>query len=368
MLGLVFLTQAYGHADMNFAELALGEATAGYWAELESTPIHCEGFPTALDLAKAKPVAHIDDCIEGSMARRADHVVLLLGNSQMHSINQFNPGDVTIPPLLHPRLAQTGRDLLTVSYPNGNQQEHLVSYAYASSRLPLKTIVLNLVFDDFREEGVRPRLQPALNDTGAQLTLQSSEIGRQLIDQATPATHAPSATTPQSLQDRSETALNDWLRPRSNFWSNRAQARSGMLTALYKLRNSAFNITPQSKRSVIPGRYAANRAAVAALLAHATARGARVLAYIAPLRDDVEPPYDSRAYADFISDMRVLLAEGGGEFRNFSDLVPAEFWGMKDGTNVDGELELDFMHFQAPGHALVADSLFEFIENGQAPR
>ena len=49
----------------------------------------------------------------------------------------------------------------------------------------------------------------------------------------------------------------------------------------------------------------------------------------------------------------------GFYFSNFEDIVPSEYWGMKESTTIGGGLELDFMHFKAEGHRLLADSIYE---------
>ena len=49
-------------------------------------------------------------------------------------------------------------------------------------------------------------------------------------------------------------------------------------------------------------------------------------------------------------------------FVNLENLVAANYWGHKGSTTGSGT-EIDFMHFQEPGHKLLADTVFKLIKN-----
>ena len=42
--------------------------------------------------------------------------------------------------------------------------------------------------------------------------------------------------------------------------------------------------------------------------------------------------------------------------------MPGELWGMQDATDGGGQPEYDFMHFQARGHALLAEALAALLD------
>ena len=81
------------------------------------------------------------------------------------------------------------------------------------------------------------------------------------------------------------------------------------------------------------------------------------MAYIAPLRSDAERPYIAAEYEAFKQDTAAIAAEAGARFLDLEPLVPNEFWGQKDSTSLDGAAEIDFMHFQSPGHELLARTI-----------
>ena len=77
-----------------------------------------------------------------------------------------------------------------------------------------------------------------------------------------------------------------------------------------------------------------------------------------PIRQDVEPPYDKNEYLKFKDDLKALaLHYPNVSFADYDAIVPGQYWGMKDSTNIGGKVEYDFMHFQYPGHQIFAKAL-----------
>lgn len=369
VLGLGALHYAFGAKAVEFEELALGKNnTVRRRASVGGHFIHCAGFETEDDRAAGRDTPEVSDCVRGVRQRGDDRVVLWLGNSQVFAINNIKPGDTTAVLPLHAGLREQDLDLVVMSYPNANLQEHYATYAYLKAHVPLRAVLVSLVFDDMREDGLRARLAPMLDDPKAAATLEQSAIGKHLLDghSESPADGAQSGSS-ASLQERSESALTGWLEKHSHLWAQRQQMRGGTMSFLYHTRNAALGITPQSKRKVIPSRYADNRAALEALLKDAARSQVTVLAYIAPLRSDVEPPYVMAEYSAFREDMRALVAAHGGRLADLQDLIPARYWGTKGTTSFDGRPELDFMHFQGPGHLLIAEALREFVAREVTP-
>ena len=128
--------------------------------------------------------------------------------------------------------------------------------------------------------------------------------------------------------------------------------------SLYLLRNWIFGITPSSTRRIMPGRYSLNMQAMKAIFHSANEQGIKVLVYIVPLRDDVKIPYDLHQYSKFKSEVE-LSSKSSRDVRyvNFEKIVPANLWGSKASTTIGGGEELDFMHFKAGGHKILAERL-----------
>jgi hypothetical protein len=342
----------------NFAELALGEETTSVYASIGDHKIHCDGLADA------------EHCTADARARNAKRVALWLGNSQLHAINQLQPGDETATPLLHRALRPRGVDVVAISMPNATPMEHYLLFSHLLSRLPVRYLVLSVVFDDLRETDVRSGMTAALQDPATAEVLMRSESGRQILARYSGTATGDLAALDQTVQEHSETAMNAWLDQHSTLWSLRREARGWLFSNLRGLRNAALGITPQTKRKLIPARYRENMAALRAALDAAEVAGVDVLLYVAPIRNDVEIPYVEAEYARFKGDLESLAAEYAITYANLEDLVPAPLWGMKSRARGSDELELDFMHFQAPGHTMLAEAIRGLLEaqlNGDRP-
>ena len=350
-LALVGIAFAFPKVATRFEDLALGAETTSVFVRRGDQPIHGSTWND------------IPTLLAGHRTRGSRPVVLWLGNSQVHAINQWQPGQETAAGPLFDRLDPHGLDLVTLSQPNASLQEHYVLFEYLRHQLHLQWLLLPVVLDDTREDGIRGDLTPALGDPSAAAALRKTEIGRRLVDR----TGVLAAGDPDlggvrdTLQEWSERALNGWLDAHWTLWQRRPEVRGRLFTELYLLRNRALGIQATSTRRILRGPYAANLSALRAILAAAQAAHIQVLVYVVPLRQDVAPPYDPTDYAGFKREVEALAREYAARFENLERTVPGELWGRKDATTAGGDAELDFMHFQAGGHRLLAEALYRAI-------
>ena len=357
-ISLALFVTAFGDIKVNFEDaVVLGAQTTSVFANVGQYPINC------MDSRDAEA------CLAGAKARKAASSVLWLGNSQVHAVNQLNQGETNAPPILFDSLMSQGLDLVTFSQPNANLQEHYVLFEYLRKRLPLGILILPVVFDDFREEGLRDEVAVLTRDEKTSFALSETAIGRRLVDvaRAVPLDQ-DTAGIAQTMQERAERALNAWLEKHSQVWEARPAIRGYFFVGLYRLRNALFGIKATTKRKMIPGRYRDNWAALQAILSATRRDGIDVVLYVAPLRSDVETPYDGAEYTRFKAELKTLANQHGATFSNLEALVPADQWGLKDPTGLGEEAELDFMHFKAGGHKLLAAALANLVIDASANR
>lgn len=365
VLAAVGLQVLFGGRSTRFDEMALGKETSSYWAKIDDHPIHCS------------PPVDIEECIAGFKARGATEAAIWLGNSQVHAINQMIPGDSNAPPLLHHALKTlSGVDLLTFSQPNASLQEHLVLFQHLRTRLPIKLLILPIVFDDLRETGLRSEIGRVINDPATEHSLNQSDVGIQIVKTARASGSTLAAISSgkndlealhETTQEKTELAFTSFLEKYSSLWKSRGEVRGTLLTRLFFLRNQIFGINAQTARPLIPGRRALNMEALEEILIAARKARISVFAYVVPIRNDVEIPYLKEEYRAFKEEVASITVKHGATFENFEDLVPSRYWGSKDSTNLDGTPELDFMHFQAPGHRLLADALADMVTSTESP-
>ena len=125
-VGSLYFLAGETNTKENFEELALGEENTAAVAELEGVQVHC------LDLDD------VDRCLDSYQRFGSrQEIVLWLGNSQVHTINQMQAGDVTASVILHRYLERNSKYFLTFSQPNANLQEHYLLFEYLSRDLPV---------------------------------------------------------------------------------------------------------------------------------------------------------------------------------------------------------------------------------------
>jgi len=337
-------------------DFALGLQNTAYFAQDGDYNFHCSDFIE-------RP---LDNCFQDYLNYSyPDPLILYLGNSQLHGINQPELGLNSSSKILYEHL-KTRNDitLLTLSMPNMSLQEQLAAFEYSSSKLPLKTLILSVSFDNTRESGIRDGLLDLFSDPKTISELKSSKTGLKLI-----ANHGDKdgagndlAALRETQQEAAEKYLNSSLGSIWESWDKRGGLRSYLIINLYQFRNYVFGINSSSTRKKIPARYEENLNALDDILKRTKEKGINTLVYSVPLRKDVKIPYEPKEYSDFLKDTKKITQDNEGVFYNLEDLVPPKFWGTVDGINATGgKEEIDFMHFQGGGHELLGSELIKII-------
>lgn len=347
-IGFIYLNP---DAD-SFENLALGTQTSSYQAkDLDGTVIH---------------FLHLDstetNLFDEAVKEILDSAVLILGNSQTHSINQMEKDDCNYVELLSKKL---GLPVYAFSFPNANLQEHLLTFNYVLTELKVKKLILPVFMDDLREDGIRDAFFSEIYNRQFQIQANqaickqiNSLLGAQKFNEFQKETGLPTA------QERSEAFINSYLDQHTTIWPKRETMRGNLFNWLYMLRNTAFGIRPGNARHMIAETYQKNFAALNAILDIAKKNKIEVFIYIPPIRSDVNLPYDMYEYSQFQKDLSFLVNKyPNASLKNYSGIVPGKFWGYKEPTNFIDNREIDYMHFQFTGHQILADSLMQFLKN-----
>jgi hypothetical protein len=339
-------------SDRDLEELALGKETSASLGRVENRQVHCHDFTDA------------SLCIDGYRGTSDDEVILWLGNSQLHAINQMKPGDETASVILNRRFKSDSKYFMTFSQPNANLQEHYVLFEYLVQQLSIKTLVLPVVMDSMRNTNIRSGLSGILKQDDVSTQLEKSSIGRLLLsNQGSYEVGYDRPPTNDAEEEHTEKYLNARLESMWPLFEDRNSLRSKVFIFLYQFRNWLFGINPTTTRKVIPGRYALNIQALETFLQSSNMHGVKVLLYIVPVRNDIKIPYDLAQYNAFKLEMSTVAKKFGARFANLESLVPAKYWGRKNTTNLEDRQEIDFMHFQAGGHKLLANQVYQELQS-----
>jgi hypothetical protein len=346
---LLYLFLPNNSSEIRFEELALGKENKTVMADFNEKRIHCSGL------------SDIDLCLRGYNVNDDPlPVIIWLGNSQLHAINQYHAGDETAALQIHKELKKYNFYTLTFSQPNANLQEHYLLLAYLLDHFQIKTLILPIVFDDLREDEVRPDLQTILNDQAYKDKINKTLTGKNLISKFNNQDLAgnDSIVSEDILNNSFENQLNEKLSKIWPLWREREILRGTLFGKLYNLRNSILGITASTTRRMIKGPYFKNINAYKDILNLALENKLEVLVYVPPIRNDIKIPYDIAEYENFKKEIKDIAGEYKVNFISFENLIPPEFWGKKKSTSLKDEDEVDFMHFQAKGHSLLAEAVY----------
>ena len=332
-------------------EVAFGQETVGSHAIGENGDIiHLENSLNDFDILKKDWVN-----------RGENKIILLLGNSQYHTINQMKKGDIVVSQILYNFFLKYRYDFITSSLPNVNLQEQYLILEYFSKDLPINLLVLPVFMDDMREDGIRSNLSEYFkNDIRYDAKNNVvKKLNKIQINQGENSGTALYETT----QEKVEIWINQTLNQYSVNWSKRGTLRSELFLKLYFMRNTIFGITPSSKRKKVIGPYNNNLDAYRLILDHCKNNNIDVLVYIPPIRNDVPIPYYKKEYEKFKLEIESIANLYSSKFFNFENIIPPSYWGSKKSTTLENNFELDFMHFQYAGHKILADTLSGYIKN-----
>ena len=223
-------------------------------------------------------------------------------------------------------------------------------------------LIIELVFDDLREDGLRNEFADILTLDIADEIHDNSASAESIVNRFLAANKTSNGESSKSvLSGTIQGPVESWLNRKLGnvwpLWADRAQIEGKILYGLYRVRNAVFGIKSISVRKIIHSRYVLNMAALADILADYQQRGTPVLLYIAPIRQDKPIPYDASEYAQWKSEVDTLANKYDARLINLETLVPGEYWGSYTGD------EIDFMHFRGPGHRMVADALLPHVKS-----
>lgn len=335
----------------SFENLAMGTQTSPYQARNEKgNLIHFLHLDT-IEIHQFEKLVN-----EGN-----DSVLLFLGNSQSHSINQMKKNDCNYIELLAKKLPDP---CLAFTFPNANLQEFLLTFDYVLTKVKIKKVFLPVFMDDLREDGIRDVFFSELFHENYQIH-NNSLIAKQinLYLKKSYGSEKEQGELKYTPQDKSEDFLNNYLNLKTSFWSMRETMRGNLFNWMYMLRNTIFGIRPGTVRPMISENYLKNFSSLKAILDISESNNIEVYLYIPPIRSDVPLPYDIYENQKFKMDLKRLVGNYSNvKLKDYSTIVPGKFWGYKDPTNFIDKREVDFMHFQYGGHQILADSIINFIK------
>jgi hypothetical protein len=357
-LGLVaFCVIASMQSSFDPASFGLGLNTTTHTAYFEGHPVSSGAGPDSLFKT-----------YRGMVARDRE-IVLCLGASQLHAINDYHDGDHLAVYYLNQRAKTRGANtrFLLDSQANGGFQDLLMLYlADRNEGMRPDWVAIAVVYDDLREANFLPaalhRLEPIPEDALAvggeavrrvQLSARALE---QPEEAKSPVNRNATAGTPQEAL---ENTLLDGLRAAlpGYRYAGCVSARISIMVRIF-LADLMSGVLKQQRAPAVPAlEMKRNHEALLALLALARHDGAKVLLYRQPHRPGEVPFYHDRtAYDAYYKRITALADTTEGVYAlDLETIVPAEYYGRTNSGRPDA------FHFTDRGHEILAEHLSAFF-------
>lgn len=342
---MVFLATLYSDVEVDAENFALGKENQHVRESLGGAAFTASSVPEIKALVDKGKIG---------CGTRESKTVIWFGNSQLHTINQYKAGEHLAPYWLKSMAAKPDCfQPYGISLPNANFQEYLVLLAYIRTVFRPDAVVLSLVFDDLREDGLRDEFSMLMvNKTkdvlaGDQVGTEITALFQQVAER-NKAGEGENGGLEGFVQKRFEDSLTRSMDNVIPLWAARPNLRARLLTDLYFVRNYALGINPTTVRRQIAARYQRNMAALEAILAQCNSSSVPVVLYVAPIRQDFSLPYDREEYDNWKREVSNLAGTYRAQLLNLEAEVPRDMWGTYHKDDVD------FMHFQGRGHVLLA--------------
>lgn len=324
IISWMLLSQTFVENNKKFDELALGKDNKIIINKILDQNILCSS------------AENIEDCIQFLSKKNLKKKILWLGNSQLNGVNQAEIDSKIAPYRVSEYFLKKNIGLITFAVPNMSFQEYLIVFNYLVEKVEFDVVLLSLVFDDTRENGIRKNL-----------VIKEKDINK----------------NKKSFQELSEEKIIFFLDEKISWSLVRSQAQGSIYEFLYRLRNSIFNIKPTSIRKLVKPVYDRNLEAINKILEKTKSSQIKSVLYIAPIRNDIVLPYNIEEYSEFKNTLKINAQQFSSSFYNLEDIVPAPLWGEKSGTKLGVFTEVDFMHFKEEGHLILAKKIISILEN-----
>jgi hypothetical protein len=290
-----------------------------------------------------------------------------MGASQLHSISAGRAGGAIA--VVHANeLAARGSARIRyveLSYGNANPHELLGVYLLArQAGFRPDGVIIGVIYDDFREPGIRPEINPAI-DTATRLvggagvddlaTLIASRID---VAATSPVVRNAMEGTPQQKLEAYLVSGLERVWPGYEF----RQRLKGMLAIAWKQEVARIVLGRQRRDSVLVE--AADEEygmrAFESLLRLTARDGIPLYMYRSPLlREKGFSYYRERDYAAFSARLEAWCASNGVAYHDFDPLIPPDLFGLTNSGLPD------YFHFMAPGHEILGKAVQEWTTGSQ---
>lgn len=361
LVGLGTLWVSLHDARTRFDLFALRSGYTARFAEIDGVPIQCSSVT-------ARPACAYTPNLPAGAPR-----LLWVAASQAFSMVEYRPGDRNVVEHLAERWGDRGVALQAVTHGNATFEHLYAFFEHVRTHQGVDGLLIGAVYDDMQEPFDAGAARPFLADPKVAAKIAGTAVGRSWMERGFEAAEggggalatAPSrASENPTIQQRVEETLVGWLEANIGLWQTRAEARgrieTGAMRALERLGEWRRSLRGQDtkgwKRVPFPqSRWVWNWTALETMLAAAAAADIPAMIYIVPRPlHEFHDLYAPEAYAGFKADIARLAQRHHARFADIEDAVSDSHYGMLGPSFAPRR---DHFHFDAGGHALMAEAL-----------
>lgn len=353
-LGLIlFLSMSYLSSSFKADEVGLGRNTTSHIGRFNNK--------------RLSGVSDRIDSVEFFMTQQKNvekdsNMSIWLGNSQLHSINYYQPGNRLAVEYTNIYLAKQGvkQTVYQFSCPHLNFIEELLFLAETKNKqLVPKVLIIPITYRSFHFSTIRNELKNLTGYKTIESLVTDESLKNIYLYEKESDERGKLASKEKTWQDRSEETLNTWLTNYFPLYGFRENTKSFIsffpLQAIHFISDKTKDLNVKGKDETV----ALNKKALVTLLDYAKQNNIKVILYQVPHPQDPNFFfYNKDAYYAFFNDIKnTSAAYPNTTFLDLSQLVELDLWGISN----DGYK--DTYHFKDKGHHLLGDTIASTLKN-----
>lgn len=355
-----FLFSTYA-ADFNPLDFGLGRNTSSKVGVFKGDTV--SAYPVSKDFNSIHSVQRTFEKYRSENRK----IALLMGASQLHSINNMKPDDKLLVEKINEFSSGSDLRYLQVSSPNANFFDLFIMYKFfRDKKLHPDYLLIAFVYDDLRESPIQPQLLGLVGKFDS-TEIETSSFAAQEVEKELKKSELSKHkdaiqrnVTMNTPQEKLEFLLVEFLSkylPGYQFRNNLIARLEvfywvtidGLLSQTFGASNS--NTDSKIRYPDIPADIEEwNSKALESMVKLAVNDGCKIIIYRQPIRPKEGIFYHDREQYDsyFLKLKEKYLNEPSIQFADFENIVPQQYWGT---TNLG---EPDVFHFTQEGHLRLA--------------
>ena len=295
------------------------------------------------------------------MYSKQKKIVLILGASQLHAINNPETNSELMIEKLNKLDSDSSRIYIQASIPNANYHElYWIREFFRKAEIPIYCTCLSICYDDLRERPIKPEFLKFIKKKFPKIEPSNyvkNEILRENLEEEDSIKKPPSYLIEKFIVSKIEKLSPSYkgrvkIIAKNNIDFTKNLSESIVFLSGMKLRASLEGERKIPKINSIDSIWNLN--AINAFFDDAVINNEKLFVYYQPLRPhDLIFPYNSNSFfgmKNFLSSC--CSGNKNLDFVDLTNIIPQKYWGK---TNLGYP---DIFHFQETGHQILADSLF----------